>query len=82
MAVTFFDSILKLRNKRITLVNIFGQNVDTACSYQKVADIMDEFDIQSCILCVDLNLIQSFNLDTHNYVNIKNPKSREKNTDI
>lgn len=69
---------ITIEEQRITLVNIYGPNVDTPCFYQKVADIIEEFDNQSCILCGDFNLIQSFNLDTHNYVNINNPKSREK----
>jgi hypothetical protein len=46
-----------------------------------VADVIENFDNQSCILCGDFNLIQNFNL-TQNYVNINNPRSREKLLDI
>jgi exonuclease III len=56
--------------------------VDTPCFHNKVADVIENFDNQSCILCGAFNLIQNFNLDTQNYVNINNPKSREKLLDI
>jgi exonuclease III len=73
---------LNIEDKRITLININGPNVDTPCFYNKVADVIENFDNQSCILCGDFNLIQNFNLDTQNYVNINNPKSRDKLLDI
>ena len=47
-----------------------------------MTDIIENFDNQSCILCGDFNLVQSFNLDTQNYVNINNPRSREKLLDL
>ena len=56
--------------------------MDTPCFYNKVADVIENFDNQSCILCGDFNLIQNFNLDTQNYVNINNPRSRENFLDI
>jgi hypothetical protein len=46
-------------HKRITLINIYGPNVDTPCFYNKVADVIENFDNQSCILCGDFNLIQN-----------------------
>ena len=73
---------LNIEDKRFTLINSYGPNVDTPCFYNKVAKVIENFDNQSCILCGDFNLIQNFNLDTQNYVNINNPRSREKLLDI
>ena len=73
---------LNIEDKIITLINIYGPNVDTPCFYNKGAEVIENFDNQSCILCGDFNLIQNFNLDTQNYVNINNPRSREKLLDI
>jgi hypothetical protein len=47
-----------------------------------VADVIENFDNQSCILCGDFNLIQNFNLDIQNYVSINNPRYRKKHLDI
>ena len=52
--------------------------MDTPCFYNKVADVIENFEYQSCILCGDFNLIQNFKLDPQNYVNINNPRSRQK----
>ena len=43
------------------------------CFYNKVTDIIRNFDNQSCILYGDFNLGQSFSLATQNYVYINNP---------
>lgn len=40
---------LNIEDKRITLINIYGSNVDTPCFYNKVAEVIENFDIQSCI---------------------------------
>jgi exonuclease III len=49
---------------------------------KRIAKLPKAFAFQSCILCGDFNLIQNFNLDTQNYVNMNNPRSREKLLDI
>jgi hypothetical protein len=46
---------LNIEDKSITLINIYGPNVDTHCFYNKVADVIENFDNQSCILYGDFN---------------------------
>lgn len=58
-------------------MDIYGSNVDTSYFYDKLTDLIDLFGNQLCIICGDFNLIQNFNLDTHHYINIYNPRSRE-----
>lgn len=73
---------LNIEDKRFTLINVYGPNIDTPCFYDKLTEIIDFFGNQLCIICGDFNLVQNFNLDTHNYININNPRSREKILEI
>jgi len=42
-----------------------------------VRDIIDNFGNPYCIMCGDFNLVQNQQLDTHNYININNPRAKE-----
>ena len=67
-----------IEDKKFTLINLYGPNVDTPLFYDSVSEVIDNFDNQACVLCGDFNLVQSFELDTFNYVNVNNPRAREK----
>ena len=73
---------VSLCNKRVTLINIYGPNSDSPAFYNKVSDIIDTYENQSVIVGGDYNLVQDFNIDTFNYVNINNPRAREKLLEI
>ena len=45
-------------------------------------DVIEEFADENNIICDDSNLVQNQDLDTHNYVNINNPRAKSKLQDI
>ena len=67
---------IKLCNKlNVSLVNIYGPNQDSPDFYNKIYDIIHEFDNEFIILCGDWNLVQNFSMDTYNYVAQNNKRS-------
>ena len=67
---------IKLCNKlNVSLVNIYGPNQDSPDFYNKIYDIIHEFDNEFIILCGDWNLVQIFSMDTYNYVAQNNKRS-------
>ena len=69
---------VKLENKKITLINVYGPNTDNPQFFDKVMECCDSFDNEDIIICGDFNLIIDPSLDCDNYTNINNPRSRQK----
>jgi exonuclease III len=62
---------------RLTLVNIYGPNSDNPDFYQQLQNKIDIFENNSILMCGDWNLVLDPTVDTFNYKNINNPKSRD-----
>jgi exonuclease III len=62
---------------RLTLVNIYGPNSDNPDFYQHLHNKIDSFENNSILMCGDWNLVLDPTVDTFNYKNINNPKSRD-----
>ena len=73
---------LEIEGQHISLVNIYGPNDDMPIFYQTMYEAIEEFANEKVIICGDFNLVQSQDLDTHNYVNINNPRAKQKVIDI
>ena len=59
---------IKLCNElNVSLVNIFGPNQDSPDFYNKIYDIIHEFDNEFIILCGDRNLVQNLSMNNYNY---------------
>ena len=69
---------LTIQTKRITLCNIYGPNTDSPAFFNKISDIITVFSNANIIICGDFNLVQDIHLDYFNYVNINNPKARDR----
>ena len=66
----------------IRLINIYGPNIDDVSFYTSVANKI-QFNNQDYILwCGDFNMTLNPALDTFNYININNPKSRKYVSDL
>ena len=62
----------------ITLVSLYGPNIDSPEFYARLERYILEFDNPFTIMCGDWNFVQDFELDTHNYVRINNPQARNR----
>ena len=69
---------LTIEENNVTLINIYGPNVDSPLFYEIVRDAFLEFDNEYYILCGDLNLALNPNIDTYNYLHVNNPNARDK----
>ena len=73
---------ITIMGKRITLINIYGPNRDTPAFFESIKADINEFSNEFIIWTGDFNLTLNQVLDTKNYTNINNPRSREKVLDI
>ena len=73
-----------VRNKRITLINIYGPNRDTPEFYEQIRQDISDFNTGNNlnILTGDFNLILDPDIDCKNYIHINNPRARDKILDI
>ena len=62
----------------ISLINIYGPNIDNPGFYDEIQQILDDFQTASIIMCGDWNLVQNQDLDTKNYIRENNTRSRIK----
>ena len=61
---------------KIRLINIYGPNTDDCSFFNKIRDLLQDHEQDYVIWCGDFNIILKTDLDSHNYVNVNNPKSR------
>lgn len=69
---------IRLCGHDITLVSLYGPNVDSPQFYTRLEDYIMDFDNPFTIMCGDWNFVQDFDLDTYNYVRINNPSARNR----
>ena len=65
-------------NMRFTLVNVYGPNTDDPNFYQLILQKVKLLNNKYCLFGGDWNLVLNPDIDTYNYKNINNPKSRDK----
>ena len=59
-------------------MNIYGPNDDSPDSFQNIHGALKEIGNETIVICGDFNLVQNQDLDTYNYVNINNPRAKNK----
>ena len=64
-------------NKRLSLVNIYGQNKDDPSFYKNLFKSITEIGNDCYIICGDFNLTLNPNIDCFNYKHINNPEARK-----
>ncbi len=69
---------LTIQGRRISLVGIYGPNEDSPNFLKKISDVIDSLHISSIIMAGDWNVVQEYNLDTHNYRTKNNVKAHDK----
>ena len=64
------------QNISIRLINIYAPNVDSPKFFEYIRKLVEENEQDYILVCGDFNLVFNPDLDSFNYVNINNPKSR------
>ena len=62
---------------KIRLINLYGPNSDDVDFYKNVRSLVTASHQDYVLLCGDFNLTLNPDLDSYNYVNINNPRSRQ-----
>ena len=73
---------IEMLGKSFTLVNIYGPNRDDPHFYEETKREIIDINNDLIIWCGDFNLVLNPDKDTKNYLNINNPRAREKVLDI
>jgi len=58
---------MAIENKRLTLITIYGPNNDYPQFYNKINDTLENFNIDTFIVCGDFDLVLNPDLDYYNY---------------
>ena len=67
---------ITIEGERITLINLYGPNEDNPVFYENIFKYIQDFGNEKYLICGDFNLTLNQELDTYNYRNINNPKSK------
>ena len=68
---------LQLGEISLRLINVYAPNTDNPIFFKRLAKYIDQSTETYTVLCGDLNLVLDSNMDSKNYVNLNNQKSRE-----
>ena len=69
---------LKITSFSARLINIYAANQDKPQFFENIYNLINENEQDYLIICGDFNLALDPELDTHNYINVNNPRSRQK----
>ena len=61
----------------VRLINIYAPNKDTPAFFQNLRQLIENNEQDYLLVCGDFNLTLNPDLDSYNYININNPKSRQ-----
>ena len=73
---------IQVDNLKITLVSIYGPNIDSPSFYSDIMSVVDDFRNENYIICGDFNLVLKPEIDYDNYLHVNNPNAREMLLDI
>ena len=67
---------LDIQNQHLTLINLYGPNVDNPEFFKKISSYIDDIGNTDIIICGDYNCVINPELDYYNYKGINNAKAR------
>ena len=70
------------KKTRLTLVNIYGPNIDSPVFYKQIENKIHELGNSKIMIFGDFNLVLDAKKDTYNYKHINNPHARKMVLDI
>ena len=69
--------VCEIYNDSYLLVNVYGPNEDNPAFYDKLSDIISQFEVQYVIVAGDLNFVMVPDLDSANYVHENNVRAKQ-----
>ena len=69
--------VCEIYNESYLLVNVYGPNEDNPAFYDKLSDIISQFDVQYVIVAGDLYFVMVPDLDSANYVHENNVRAKQ-----
>ena len=66
----------QLSDISVKLINIYGPNADDTSFYNFIAGLLNQNEEEYVLWCGDFNMIFNPTFDSHNYINLNNPRSR------
>ena len=73
---------IKMFDLEVNLMTIYGPNVDNPNFFENIENLIMQSNADYHIVCGDFNLVLDPTIDTNNYKNINNPRSRQKVLEI
>ena len=68
---------LKMTSFSIRIINIYAPSLDEPIFFENLQKLVENNSQNYLIICGDFNLVLDPTMDTYNYVNINNPRSRK-----
>ena len=68
---------LQIGEVTLRLLNVYAPNIDNPAFFQTIKHYIDDSPQMYTLLCGDLNLILDHKMDSSNYRNLNNPRSRD-----
>ena len=68
---------LQIGEVTLRLLNIYAPNVDNPAFFQTIKHHIEDSPQMYTLMCGDLNLVLDPKMDSSNYINVNNPKSRD-----
>ena len=65
----------QLSDISVKLINIYGPNADDTSFYNFIAGLLNQNEEEYVLWCGDFNMIFNPTFDSHNYINLNNPRS-------
>ena len=69
--------VCEIYNESYLLVNVYGPNQDNPAFYDKLSDIISQFEVQYVIVAGDLNFVMVPDLDSANCVHENNVRAKQ-----
>ena len=73
---------LRISDIEVRLINLYAPNNDSPNFFQNIEDLVKNNQQDYVVICGDYNLVLNPTIDCSNYLNINNPRARNKVLDL
>ena len=73
---------IEIDKQKLTLLSLYGPNTDSPNFFEQIINVIEDFRNENYIICGDFNLVLYPHIDYCNYIQINNPRARDKLLEI